>query len=133
MEKHIKQKQVKERYIAPEIKDGKITLESMTEGKEEQAEKTEQKEGIENLRGFWCSVVTHLPISFISVVKRKKWLNYTRDPEKGNKPGNEHEHLPFPDISPGKMAFCKNDTDNQKYNRLHQLKKLQTWNIINKF
>jgi hypothetical protein len=58
------------------------------------------------------------------VIKRKKRLNNTGDPEKGNKTGNKHEHLPSADIGARKMAFCKNNTYNQKYNRLHQLKKL---------
>jgi hypothetical protein len=67
------------------------------------------------------------------VVKRQKGLNYTGYPEKGHQTGNKHKHFPLADFGTGKIAFSKYYTDNKEDNRLHQLEKLKTRNIINYF
>jgi hypothetical protein len=64
------------------------------------------------------------------VIKWQQRLNDSCYPEKGHQPANKHEHLPLSYLGTGKMAFGKNYTDNQKYNRLHQLEKLQPGNIV---
>ena len=105
----------------------------MSENEKKYTEKTQQQEGIEYLRWFCGSVIADFPVSFIPVVKRQQWLNYTGYPEKGQQPCNKHKHFPLADFGTGKMgkmAFCKNYTDNQKDNRFHQLKKLKTRNIV---
>ena len=71
--------------------------------------------------------------SFISVIKRQKRLNNTRNPEKGDQSGKEHKHLPLSYFGTGKMAFGKNDTYYQENNRLHQLKELEPRYVIYNF
>ncbi len=104
----------------------------MSECKKQQTEKTEQKESIEYLGRFRCAVITHLPVRFVPVIKRKKRLDNTGYPEEGQKPCNEHEHLPSSDISTGKMAFGKYYADNKEDNRFHQLKELKSRYVIYK-
>jgi hypothetical protein len=44
----------------------------MSQKKKKQTEETQQKEGIEYLRGFCGSVIANFPVGFISVVKRQQ-------------------------------------------------------------
>jgi hypothetical protein len=67
------------------------------------------------------------------MVQRKKRLNYTRDPEKCQEPADKHKHFPLSDIGSakvGNLVLRKNNADNEEYNRLHHLKKLQPGNIV---
>ena len=102
----------------------------MSEAEQKQAEKAQKEKSIVYLRWFDSSVVTHFPVCIIPVVKSQEWLNYTGYPEKGQETCDEHEHLKFPYFCFGKMTFCENNTDDQEYNRFHQLKELHSWNIV---
>ena len=78
----------------------------MTEDKKKEAEKTQQQECIKDLRWFIYSIVPYFSVSFIPVIKRKEWLNYSRNPEKCQEPADKHKHFPLPDILGGKRALC---------------------------
>ena len=56
----------------------------MPDYKKKEAEKTEQKKRIEDLRWFGGSIVTHLMIGFISVVEREEWLYDTCNPKESH-------------------------------------------------
>jgi len=103
-----------------------IVLKGMAKCENKKAEKTEKEKGIEDLGRFFRAVIAYFSISLVSVVERQQGLDYTCDPEESKQASDEHEHLPFTNIGPGEMAFSKYYTDYQKYNRLHQLKKLQS-------
>jgi hypothetical protein len=96
----------------------------MPQNKKKQAEKTQQQEGIKYLGCFCRGTFSNFIISFVPVVKRKKRLNNSGYPEKGHHTCNKHEHLPLSYFSTCKMAFRKNDADNQKDDGFHHLKKL---------
>jgi predicted RNA polymerase sigma factor len=78
----------------------------MTENKKEEAEKTQQQECIKDLRRFINCIIPDSPIGFISVVQRKKRLNYSRNPEKRQQTADKHKHFPLADILSGKRALC---------------------------
>jgi len=77
--------------------------------------------------------ITELPESFIPVIKGQQGLNYSCHPEESQESCNKHEHLEGTDLSSCEVAFCKYNTDNQEYDWLHQLKKLESRNIVHEF
>jgi hypothetical protein len=93
----------------------KIVFKRMPHNKKQDTEKAEQKKSIEYFGRFGCPVITHFMIGSIPVIQGKQRLNNSGNPEKTHKPRNEHEHFPLTYISTGKMAFGKNNADNQKH------------------
>jgi hypothetical protein len=59
-------------------------------------------------------VFTKFPECFVPVVQGQQGLDDRGNPEESDESCNEHEHLEGSYISPGKMAFCKYNTDNQE-------------------
>jgi len=114
------------------MKHWKIHFKGVPDYKKEKAEKTEQEECIENFRWFNYPIFAKPPESFISVVERKQRLNDPRYPEKCDQPGYEVKHLPLTNIFQ-RLAFGKYNTNYKEDNRLHQLIKLKSGNIIYKF
>lgn len=101
--------------------------------KNQQAEKTQQQKCIINLGGFTFTIIAYFVVGFIPVIQRKKRLDDPGHPEEGYQSGNKQEHLPWADLSTGKMAFGKYYTDNKEDSKPHQLEKLEPWNIVNQF
>ena len=93
----------------------------MTDCKNQQAEEDNKQEGVEYLGRFPGAIITGFSVGPVPVIKRKKRLNDPRYPEKANKSRDEQKHFPCSDLSPGKMAFCKNNADNKEDGELHQL------------
>ena len=64
------------------------------------------------------------------MVKRKKRLYNPCNPEKSDKPGDEHEHFPAAYCVAGKMAFGKDNADNKEDYGFHQLEKLEPRDVV---
>jgi hypothetical protein len=96
---------------------------------EQKAEQAQKQESIKNLRRFASSVISHFPVCLVPVIEGQKRLDNSRYPEETYKTGNEQEHFPGTDFSPGK-TFCKKNADNQEDSKLHQLKQLQSRDIV---
>jgi hypothetical protein len=60
------------------------------------------------------------------VVKRKKRLDNTCDPEKTHQPGYEKEHLPRSYFCPGKVTLGKYHAYNQEDSEPHELETLKS-------
>ena len=57
--------------------------------------KKQSKRKALNISGdFAILVISNSSVGFVPVVKRQKGLNYSGYPEKAQKTGNKHEHLP---------------------------------------
>ena len=102
----------------------------MAEDKEEQAQETEKKKSVEDLRGFCRSVIAYFVVSLIPVIQRKKWLYYTCYPEKSQEAGYKHKHLPLSYLCSCQVTLCEDYTDNKEDKRLHYLEKLKPWNVV---
>jgi hypothetical protein len=102
----------------------------MSHHEEKQAEHAQQQESVKDLRRFARSVISHFPVCPVPVIEGQKRLDNSRYPEETYQTGNEQEHFPGTDLSPGKMAFCKNNADNQEDSKLQQLKQLQSRDIV---
>ena len=130
---NVKKQEVKIGDVSAEVKDREIALEGMSYCKNQQAEETEEQECIKYLGRFPGAVITGFPVSPVPVIKRKKRLNDPCNPEEADQSRDEQEHFPCSDLSPGKMAFCKNNADYKENGELHQLEQLEPRNIIYQF
>ena len=67
------------------------------------------------------------------MIEGQQRLNNSCYPEKAYKTGDEKKHFPCTYLGTGKVALCKDNTDDKENGELHQLEELESRNVVYQF